>query len=54
MTGDCCCGSNCINLENSARKVLSKKEKINKLENYTKELKKELEAVEEQIKDLGN
>jgi len=53
MTGDCCCRSNCNDNGHSARKVLSKKEKITKLENYAQELKKELATVEEHIKDLG-
>jgi len=53
MTGDCCCRSNCNDNGHSARKVLSKKEKIIKLENYAQELKKELATVEEHIKDLG-
>ena len=54
MTSNCCCGSNCKEYEKSARKVLSKKEEINKLENYAEEIKKELAAVEEHIKDLEN
>ncbi|MFQ6064075.1 MAG: hypothetical protein ACE5L6_01230 [Candidatus Bathyarchaeia archaeon] len=34
------------------RRFLTKEEKIEKLENYAEELKKELTAVEERIKEL--
>ena len=39
--------------EYGARKVLTKAERIVKLENYSEELKKELAAVEEHIKEIG-
>ncbi len=53
MHKDCCCGSNCYNHGHGYRKVLTKAEKVEKLKNYAEELKKELSAVEEHIKQLN-
>jgi len=39
--------------EGRGRRFLSKNEKIEKLKNYEQELTKELQAVQEQIKELG-
>jgi len=36
------------------QRFLTKAEKVEKLKNYTQELKKELTAVEENIKELSN
>jgi len=53
MCGDCCCGPDCHDHGNGPRKVLTKAEKVEKLKNYAEELKKELAAVEEHIKELS-
>ncbi|MFC1486140.1 hypothetical protein ACFLRN_00395 [Thermoproteota archaeon] len=53
MNGDCCCGSDCQDYGHGSRKVLTKTERIEKLKNYAEELKKELVAVEENIKELS-
>ena len=53
MCGDCCCGPDRHDHGNGPRKVLTKAEKVEKLKNYSEELKKELAAVEEHIKELS-
>jgi len=53
MCKECGCGEN--HFEHGhfhVRRFLTKEEKIEKLENYAEELKKELSAVEERIKEL--
>ena len=52
MCGDCGCGPGCHDHEHG-RHFLTKEEKIEKLKNYAEELKKELAAVEEHIKELS-
>ena len=52
MCGDCC-GSDCHDHGHDHRKVLTKAEKVEKLKNYAEELKKELAAVDEHIKELS-
>ena len=44
-TSTCCHGS-------PGRRFLTKQEKIEQLENYAEELKKEITAVEERIKEM--
>ena len=53
MWGDCCCSGDCNDNGHGVRKVLTKSERIVKLKNYSEELKKELTAVEENIKVLN-
>jgi len=53
MTGDCCCGGDCHDHHHGPRKVLTKEEKLEKLNKYKEDLKKELSAVEEAIQDLS-
>jgi len=55
MCRECGCGVN--HHEHGGfhvRRFLTREEKIKKLESYTDELKKELAAVEERIKELGS
>ncbi|MFC1608530.1 hypothetical protein ACFL47_11230 [Candidatus Latescibacterota bacterium] len=49
--GNCCCRPG--DCGTSIRRYFSSKEEISKLEDYSAELKKELEGVEERITDLG-
>jgi hypothetical protein len=53
----CCdCGCGCESghhEEGRGRRFLTKAEKMEKLKNYAEELKKELQAVQEHIKELG-
>lgn len=53
----CCrCGCGCgadNHEEGHGRQFLTKAEKSEKLKNYAEELKKELQAVQEHIKELG-
>lgn len=53
MCGECgcCCGSSHHGPEHG-RRFLTKAEKREKLKNYAEELRKELKAVEEHIKEL--
>jgi hypothetical protein len=51
MCGDCCCGSDCHD-HHGPRKVLTKEEKLEKLNKYKEDLKKELSVLEEAIQDL--
>jgi hypothetical protein len=54
MTGNCCCSSNCRGQAHGhGRRYLTKTERIEKLKNYTQELKKEIAAVEEHIQELS-
>jgi hypothetical protein len=46
-----CCGMKC-SLQGYRRNFFTKAEKIEKLKNYAEELKKELKAVEEKIKEV--
>jgi len=55
MCRECGCGAN--HHEHGHfhfRRFLTKEEKIKKLESYSDELKKELAAVEDRIRELGN
>ena len=51
MCGDCCCETS-MGCHGHGRRFLTKEEKIKKLENYAEELKKEIAAVDERIKEL--
>ena len=53
MCGECGCESsrNCCGHQHG-RRFLTKEEKIKQLENYAEELKKEIAAVGERIKEL--
>jgi hypothetical protein len=53
MCGDCCCGSDCHDHQHGHRRVLTKEEKLDKLNKYKEDLKKELSAVEETIQNLS-
>jgi hypothetical protein len=52
MNSDCCCTSASCHAQPHGRHFLTKEEKIRQLENYAEELKKEIGAVEEKIKEL--
>lgn len=53
MCRECCCGpSHHERKHGHHRRFLTKAEKVEKLKNYAEELKKELRAVEEHIKEL--
>jgi hypothetical protein len=54
MCCDCRCGCTSSHHEGHGRRFLTKTEKIEKLKNYEQELTKELEAVQEQIKELSD
>jgi hypothetical protein len=49
---ECCCRGGHRGHGHFARHFLTKAEKIEKLENYVQELKNELAAVQERIKEL--
>jgi len=53
MCGECGCESSmCCQGQPHGRRFLTKEEKIKRLENYAEELKKEIAAVDERIKEL--
>jgi len=53
MCRECCCGPPYREREHKhGRRFLTKAEKVEKLKSYAEELKKELAAVEEHIKEL--
>jgi archaellum component FlaC len=53
MNKDCTCNCGCHDESRQhGRRFFTKEEKIERLENYAEELKKELAAVTEKIKDL--
>jgi len=53
MCRECCCGPPHHEREHRhGRRFLTKAEKVEKLKSYAEELKKELAAVEEHIKEL--
>jgi hypothetical protein len=53
MCGDCCCGSFAEHGGHLyGRRFLTKTEKIERLESYAEELKKEIVAVEARIQEL--
>jgi len=53
MNGECCCTSSAgCHAQPHGRHFLTKEEEIKRLENYADELKKEIAAVEEHIKEL--
>ena len=53
MCGECSCEPSMdCHVQPYGRRFLTKDEKIKRLESYVEELKKELAAVEEQIKEL--
>ena len=52
MTGDCCCGGDDCH-GHGPRRVLTKEEKLTKLNQYKEDLKKELAAVDEAIEELS-
>ena len=52
MCGECDCESMGCHGELHGRRILTKAEKIKRLEDYTEELKKEMTAVEERIKEM--
>ncbi len=55
MCRECCCGPPYHEQEHAhGRRFLTKTEKAEKLKSYAEELKKELAAVEEHIKELGS
>ena len=55
MCRECGCGSSCCGQGHAhRRRFLTKTEKIERLKNYAEELKKELAAVEEQIKEQSS
>ena len=51
MCGECGCGCELEEYE-YRRRFLTNEEKIERLENYSEELEKELDAVQERIKEL--
>ena len=54
MCIECCCGPPYRGREHGyGKRFLTKAEKTEKLKNYAEELKKELTAVEEHIKELS-
>ena len=54
MCRECCCGPPYREREHEhGRRFLTKAEKAEKLKSYAEELKKELAAVEEHIKELS-
>jgi hypothetical protein len=53
MFCDCGCGCTPGHNEGHGRRFLTKAEKIEKLKNYEQELTKELQAVQEHIKELS-
>ena len=53
MCCDCGCGCTPNHQEGRGRRFLTKPEKVEKLKNYEQELTKELQAVQEQIKELS-
>jgi len=50
----CCCSNGHEQGHMHRRRLLTKTEKAEKLKNYAEELKKELTAVEEHIKELSS
>jgi len=51
-TEDCGCGESHHGHKRFGRKFLTKEEKIQRLESYAEDLKKELSAVQERMKEL--
>jgi hypothetical protein len=49
---ECCCRGGHHDHRHFARRFMTKAEKIEKLENYVQDLKNELAAVQERIKEL--
>jgi hypothetical protein len=55
MCIECCCGPSCHERGHGfGRRFLTNAEKAEKLRSYAEELRKELTAVEEQIKELSS
>ena len=52
MCGECDCEMMGCHGEFHGRRILTKAEKIKRLEEYAEELKKEMVAVEERIKEM--
>jgi hypothetical protein len=52
MCGECGCESSCCHDQPRGRHFLTKEEKIESIETYVEELKKEIAAVDERIKEL--
>jgi len=52
MCGECGCESMGCHGELHGRRILTKAEKIKRLDDYAEELKKEMAAVEERIKEM--
>jgi len=52
MCGGCGCESSCCQDQPRGRHFLTKEERIESLETYVEELKKEIAAVDERIKEL--
>lgn len=52
MCGECNCESLDCHAQPHGRRFLTKEEKIKRLENYAEDLKKEIAAVEERIKEM--
>ena len=50
----CCCSTGHTQGHTHRRRLLTKAEKVEKMKNYAEELKKELTAVEEHIKELSS
>ena len=49
MSGECDCGCDCGGGASFQRQVLTKKERLEWLEEYREDLKKELRAIEEEV-----
>jgi hypothetical protein len=54
MCGECGCEMIGCHGELHGRRILTKEEKIKRLEDYAEELKKEMAAVEERIREMRN
>ena len=55
MCRECCCGPPYHELEHGrGRRFLTKAEKAERLKSYAEDLKKEIKAVEDHIKELEN
>ncbi len=54
VCGNCCCGLDRHHQGYGFRRVLDKEERIEKLKDYARNLKKELEMVEENLHELSN
>jgi hypothetical protein len=53
MCIECCCSGSAFQGRRHSKRFLTKAEKTEKLKNYAEDLKKELAAVEENIRELN-